>query len=282
MIRIRIRKQLNMVGGKTDLVIDTELPLHQITALYGKSGVGKTSLLNIVAGLMQPEDGYIEVDGQIWLDTKHNINLPPQKRNIGFVFQDYALFPNMTVRQNIAYALGKNGDQWLIDHLLQLTGLTAFAEHKPQTLSGGQRQRAALARALVRKPSLLLLDEPLSALDMETRVSLQQELLQLHHEYQFSALLVSHDIPEVYQLSANVLCIDNGVVTQSGKPVEVFGLNNNNNQIKLFGQVVGLHDVFMDVLVNGKLYRVKLVDGATVGDQLCLTFGAGDAGIVKL
>jgi molybdate transport system ATP-binding protein len=270
MIRIRIRKKLNMAGGASELIVDAELPLQNITALYGPSGAGKTSLLKIIAGLLNPEEGFVEVYGEVWLDTSRRINLPPQERNIGFVFQDYALFPNMTVKQNLQYAMGKNHVEQLIDHLLNVTHLSAFASHKPATLSGGQKQRAALARALVRKPSLLLLDEPLSALDNETRLQLQQELLKLHSEYQFSALLVSHDIAEVYSLANYMLSLENGKVVKKGSPAEVFELSDN---AKLFGQVISIDTNWMMVLIDQRLHRLNIVEGLKVGDRVSLEIG---------
>jgi molybdate transport system ATP-binding protein len=270
MIRIRIRKKLNMAGGASELIVDAELPLQNITALYGPSGAGKTSLLKIIAGLLNPEEGFVEVNGEVWLDTSRRINLPPQERNIGFVFQDYALFPNMTVKQNLQYAMGINHDEQLTDHLLNVTHLSAFASHKPATLSGGQKQRAALARALVRKPSLLLLDEPLSALDNETRLQLQQELLKLHSEYQFSALLVSHDIAEVYSLANYMLSLENGKVVKKGSPAEVFELSDN---AKLFGQVISIDTNWMMVLIDQRLHRLNIVEGLKVGDRVSLEIG---------
>ncbi|NCD69702.1 ATP-binding cassette domain-containing protein [Mucilaginibacter agri] len=272
MISISIRKKLNMAGGPADLVVDAELPLQNITALYGPSGSGKTSLLKIIAGLTQPDEGFIQVNNEVWLDTKNKINLPPQKRNIGFVFQDYALFPNMTVEGNLRYACSKNVDEELVKHLLVVTGLTAFANHKPATLSGGQKQRVALARALVRKPSLLLLDEPLSALDNETRLQLQQELLQFQKEYKFSALLVSHDIAEIYQLAKSVISIDGGKVLKVGRPAEVFGFATNAGQINLIGQIVSIDNEMMEVLADQRLYQLKYVEGLSVGDKVCLAF----------
>lgn len=272
MIRIRIRKKLNMAAGVTDLVVDAELPLQNITALYGPSGSGKTSLLKIIAGLMQPDEGFIMVNNEVWLDTSNKINLPPQKRNVGFVFQDYALFPNMTVEENLRYACGKNVDEGLIKHLLTVTGLSTFANHKPATLSGGQKQRVALARTLVRKPSLLLLDEPLSALDNETRIQLQHQLLQFQKEYGFSALLVSHDVAEVYHLAKRIISIDAGKVMKVGTSAEVFSLATNTDQIRLIGQVISTNNEMMEVLVDQRLYQLKYVQGLSVGDKVSLLF----------
>lgn len=272
MIRINIRKKLNMPDGTRELSVDTKIPLEQITALYGKSGAGKTSLLKILAGLMQPENGYIEVNGEVWLDTAKKINLPPQQRKIGFVFQDYALFPNMTIRQNLEYASGKSTDISQIDHLLKLTGLTAFAAHKPATLSGGQKQRAALARALVKKPSLLLLDEPLSATDLETRQELQKELLLLHKEYNFTALLVSHDTDEIIKLASKVLLIDNGIIIREGTPVEVFTTTPSDNRLHLQGVVISVVGDEMKVLVNKQIVVINNRSGNKVGDEIVVKF----------
>ena len=273
MIRINIRKKLNIPGGITELVINNELELNKITALYGKSGAGKTSLLKIIAGLMQPEQGYIEVNGKIWLDTAEKINLPPQQRKIGFVFQDYALFPNMTVKQNLEYALGKQSDKQIITDLLNLTGLNDFADHKSATLSGGQKQRAALARALVRKPSLLLLDEPLSAIDTETRQELQHQLLQLHNQYRFTALLVSHDVDELFKLANEVICIHNGTITQSGTPADIFATKQTDNNLDLRGVVIALDGNDMSVLINRQILVLKNTGKHSVGDQIVMKFG---------
>lgn len=273
MIRINIRKKLNIPGGITELVINNELELNKITALYGKSGAGKTSLLKIIAGLMQPEQGYIDVNGKIWLDTATKINLPPQQRDIGFVFQDYALFPNMTVKQNLEYALGKQPDKQIITDLLNLTGLSDFAGHKPATLSGGQKQRAALARALVRKPSLLLLDEPLSAIDTETRQELQHQLLRLHNQYRFTALLVSHDVDELFKLANKVICIHNGTITQSGTPADIFATKRADNELDLQGVVIALNGNDISVLINRQILVLKNTGKHSIGDQIEMKFG---------
>lgn len=268
MIKISIRKKLNLSNNTNQLRVDTNINPLQITALYGPSGAGKTSLLNILAGLMRPEEGTIEVNGEVWFDAVKQIDLPAQKRNIGFVFQDYALFPNMTVQQNLQYAAGKAGDAAIIKHLLDVTQLTGFADHKPQTLSGGQQQRVALARALVRKPDLLLLDEPLSALDQQARVLLQDELLQLQSEYQFTVVLVSHDVAEICRLAAHVICIDNGAVKQEGTPIDIF-TSGQVSGMQLTGQIIGMDESWLQVLIGGQVTRLKRGTGRyQVGDRV--------------
>src|SRR3954469_16265850 len=141
MIRINITKQLQLAQGYTKLYINTTIQPNVITAIYGASGAGKTTLLKILAGLIQPEHGSIEVNGVTWLDPSRRICLPPQQRSIGFVFQDYALFPHMTVKQNLQYAAGKQGDKQYMEELLHLVKMETFINAQPSQLSGGQQQR---------------------------------------------------------------------------------------------------------------------------------------------
>ena len=191
--------------------------------LYGKSGAGKTSMLRILSGLLQPENGQIIVNGVTWLDSNMGINLPPQKRSIGFVFQDDALFPNMTVRENLEFALLKRQNSKIIDELIEMVELGDLQSRKPDAISGGQQQRVALARSLVQRPDILLLDEPLAALDIEMRLKLQPYILALHREYNLTTILVSHDIPEVIKMSDWVVHLEQGKIAQQGTPFEIFG-----------------------------------------------------------
>ena len=158
----------------------------------------------MLSGLLRPDSGIIKVGETIWFDGDKNIDLKPQQRKVGYVFQDYALFPNMSVRQNLEYALRKGQDKAIIGELLQFAELNELEQRKPETLSGGQKQRVALARALVQRPEILILDEPLSALDLKMRIKLQEYLLQVHKRYKLTTILVSHDIGEIVKLSDNV------------------------------------------------------------------------------
>ncbi|WP_448636563.1 ABC transporter ATP-binding protein [Pedobacter panaciterrae] len=155
----------------------------------GPSGSGKTTLLKIIAGLIKPEEGKITANENVWLDTKANRNLEPQKRSVGFVFQDYALFPNMTVIEHLQY--GSNDAQY-IDRLIAIGRLDAFRTHKPKHLSGGQQQRLAILRALSTKPSLLLMDEPFSALDNVLKKDVMTDLKTLFDELKITCLVVTH------------------------------------------------------------------------------------------
>lgn len=276
MIRIKVRKSLLMAEGKTDLTVDIYLEAHSFCTLYGESGAGKTTILKILAGLIQPEEGLIEVNGETWLDTSRNINLAPQKRKIGFVFQDYALFPNMTVRENLAYALKDKRHQPIITELLHMVSLQALADRKPATLSGGQQQRVALIRALVRQPQILLLDEPLSALDLEMRQALQGEIFRLHQAFHTTTLMVSHQLAEIYRLSDRILWLEKGRISRMGTPAEVFGEKQLSSKIQLKGELLGIKAsevVFiLDILVGNNIIKVVAtaaeVAGLQPGDQV--------------
>ncbi|NIJ55786.1 sulfate/molybdate ABC transporter ATP-binding protein [Dyadobacter arcticus] len=202
--------------------VSFQLPKGHIMALTGPSGAGKTTLLKQIAGLINPETGRISFNSTTWFDSDLNVKLPTQQRNIGFVFQDYALFPNMTVRENLLFALSKGEDQGIVADLLKDTGLTQLSGRKPFQLSGGQQQRVALARALVLKPDLLLLDEPFAALDHIMRHQLQDLLLKFQQRYQFSVIIVTHDIGEIFRLAEQVAVMDNGKLVSFGTPYEVY------------------------------------------------------------
>jgi molybdate transport system ATP-binding protein len=220
MLKINIEREMLTSEGTTTLKVDTQIDQNELLCLFGHSGSGKTTLMRILAGLNKPDRGYVEFDGQVWFDSDKKINLPPQQRNTGYMFQDYALFPNMTVRKNIEFAQREknNGE---VEILLSLFGLETLQKQSPQKLSGGQKQRVALARALASKPRLLLLDEPLSALDYEMRLTLQEEIIKAHELLNSVTLLVSHDIKEVKKLATSVILLKNGEVTGQGIPEEM-------------------------------------------------------------
>ncbi len=221
MIFLDIEKNLFGADGPIQLRIKTSLEQGELTVLYGPSGAGKTSILRMISGLMQPDKGIIEVGGETWFDSNQKINLKTQKRNIGMVFQDYSLFPNMTVRGNLNYALQKNQSGAIVDELLEIIGLSNLQDKKPVFLSGGQKQRVALARSMIRRPKLLLLDEPLSALDTVMRNRLQDQILDFHKKFELTSLFVSHDYQEVKKLASRVLVIENGLVVKEGPPHQV-------------------------------------------------------------
>ena len=222
MIDINITKALHHTNGQIVLDIDLHIATGKLTTLYGRSGAGKTSILNMLSGLMTPDSGTIRAGDKLWFDYGKNINLSPQKRNVGFVFQDYALFPNMSVEKNLTFALAKGEDKTIVSELIDLMELGDLRDQKPTLLSGGQQQRVALARALVQRPHLLLLDEPLSAQDRELRNKLQSYILNVHNTFNLTTILVSHDVNEIVRLSDEVVVIEKGLVIEKGHPRDLF------------------------------------------------------------
>ena len=185
-----------------------------ITSLLGASGCGKSMTLKCIAGIEKPDEGHIELDGRVLYDSQRNINLPPQKRSVGYLFQNYALFPNMTVRQNILCGLSREKDRSVrekrLKDMLRLMQLEGLENHKPHQLSGGQQQRVALARILVSDPQVLLLDEPFSALDGHLRDALKIELRDLLQRYGREVLMVTHDRTEAYNMSRRIAVMHEG------------------------------------------------------------------------
>ena len=222
MIQISLQKRLHSGQGPLTLDVTCDIEEGSFISLYGPSGAGKTSMLRMLAGFMRPDEGRIKVADEVWFDSQKKINVIPQRRPVGFVFQDYALFPNMNVEQNILFALPKNNSRIIIDELLEVTGLKGFRDKKIQFLSGGQQQRVALARAIARKPRLLLLDEPLSAIDNEMRSNLQKTLLAVHSAFEVTAIIVSHDITEIIKLTSKTIQLENGRLQQYQDPSKLF------------------------------------------------------------
>jgi molybdate transport system ATP-binding protein len=204
MIAIDIEKKMRTYEGHTVLRVNTQIVEGSITKVYGPSGCGKTTLLKVIAGLVIPEKGKITVDGVVWEDTSAKFSLKPQLRKIGFVFQNYALFPNMTVLEHMQYA---TDDTAWIDRLLHFGRLETLVKHKPEYLSGGQQQRLAIIRALAIKPDLLLMDEPFSALDMDMRGVIIGELKGLISELGCTTLIVSHNPEEVSGIANGTLAL---------------------------------------------------------------------------
>ncbi len=208
MIDIKINKQLHGSSGDMNLDINLNIQEGDFIALTGQSGSGKTTLLRVLAGL-EKANGTIKVQEQIWQDTKYI--LAPQKRKIGFVFQDYALFDNMNVEENLLFV---NDDKELASKLLSLVEMSELKHRYPNKLSGGQKQRVALCRAMMNKPKLLLMDEPLSALDVSLRTKLQDEITKLHKQFGITTIMVSHDPNEISKLSNRVIVLEKGKVVK--------------------------------------------------------------------
>jgi molybdate transport system ATP-binding protein len=219
-LSVRARTKL----GALELDVDLAVEAGECLALAGPSGAGKTTILRIAAGLLRPAHGCVQANGETWLDTDRGVDVAAERRRCGYVFQDYALFPHLSAWQNVAYplhGLSRHGRRSRALDLLDRFGLAGRAEARPRTLSGGERQRVALARALARSPEVLLLDEPLSALDARTRAGAARSLAAVLRESEAPALLVTHDFAEAAQLGDRVGIIDQGHVMQEGTPSEL-------------------------------------------------------------
>jgi len=195
----------------------------ELLALVGHSGSGKTTLLRSIAGLWRPEEARVRVNGDTWLDTETGVDLPPHRRRVGIVFQNFALFPHMTAAQNVmaAMARGVAAPRVEAERLLELVNLAGYAERRPAALSGGQQQRVALARALARQPQALLLDEPFSAVDRATREKLHGEIVALRAHLNMPVVLVTHDVNEAQFLADRMVVIEKGRVLSAGSTAEV-------------------------------------------------------------
>jgi molybdate transport system ATP-binding protein len=289
-IEIDVEKKLVSSKGQINLHIKATLNQGELFVVFGDSGAGKTTMLRILAGLTMPDKGYIKVGSEIWLDTASGINLPVQLRNIGFMFQDYALFPNMTVFENILYAQKKKEKQEA-GELIEKFGLSEFKNRKPARLSGGQMQRVALARALARRPDILLLDEPLSALDSKTRALLQDEVLKAHETHKTTTFLVSHDLTEVFRLAGKVLKLENGKISSVARPEELFIDNHISGKVQITGIVVKIEkfDTFyLLTIVTGMNQILKVtafqndVENLHEGDSIMVLSKAFNPIIMKL
>lgn len=234
MISLNIKKELHGSNGVMNLDINLSLQNGEFVALSGVSGSGKTTLLRVLAGL-EEAFGEIIVDGEIWLNEK--IKKPIQKRDIGFVFQDYALFPNLSVIDNLLYV---KKDKDLAKQLLSLTDLYELKNRYPNSLSGGQKQRVSLCRALMKRPKILLMDEPLSALDPHMRLKLQDEILTLHKEFKTTTIMVSHDPSEMYKLASRVLVLKDGKIIDDGLPKDILLKTQGSQKFSFEGELLDI------------------------------------------
>lgn len=269
MIEYELEKDLDGPHGRFRLRVSDTVGPQESVAIFGPSGSGKTSVLRMIAGLLRPDAGRIVVDGRTWFDSASGTDLPARERRAGMVFQDYALFPNMTVEGNLRYAARDDQERAAIPRILEFTGLAGLARRPPSSLSGGQRQRVALARALVARPPLLLLDEPLSALDPQLRAQLQQELARIRSEFGVPMLLVSHDLSEVVRLCGRVVRLEDGAVVSRGTPADVFSRGRLSAKFRLHAEV-------LSVTPADALVRVSLLAGGDVVEVALLPEEAGD------
>ncbi len=263
MIEIDIKKELHSFESKMSLEIKLDIKEKEFLCISGKSGSGKTTFLRVLAGLEEAK-GRIKVGDKLWLDCKNS--LAPQKREIGFVFQDYALFNNMSVEENLLFI--KN-DKNLSNELLNICEIYELKDRYPSTLSGGQKQRVALCRAMMNRPKLLLMDEPLSALDPAMRAKLQDEILSLHKRFETVTIFVSHDPSEIYRLSKRVIVLEEGKIKADGTPKDILLKTSGSQKLSFEGElldIVKVDVVYIAIISIGQqIVEVVLSPGEAKG-----------------
>ncbi|MFN8585314.1 MAG: ABC transporter ATP-binding protein [Dehalococcoidia bacterium] len=247
MIAVDIQKRLG------DFALDVAFEAgHETVVLFGHSGSGKSVSLAAIAGLLRPDAGRIEVAGRVVFDAARGVNLPPQRRNVGYVVQQLALFPHLTAAENIGYGLTRTSATARRARIAELVGLLSLAgleDRLPRQLSGGQQQRVALARALARPVDVLLLDEPFSALDETLRGDLRAELLRLHRELDVPVVFVTHDLREAHLLADRIAVIDDGKVLQYAPREEVF----RHPRVRRVAELTGVRNLFGGCLDHGRV-----------------------------
>ena len=221
MIKVDLKKDLHSELGAMKLDIQHEFPESETTAICGHSGAGKSTLLRMIAGISQPTQGLIQTSKHLFYSDKFKINIAPEKRSIGFLFQELALFPNMTVEQNIKFALKNKNDTLLMNELLEIFEIEKIKKKYPIEISGGQKQRTALARTLSTQAPLLLLDEPFSALDPTLRKKLQNYLYGQQKKRNLTIFLISHNYDEIKYLAKNAIILEEGRIIAKGRPEEI-------------------------------------------------------------
>ncbi len=244
MVFASLKKKLEGADGAFMLETEVEIAGGGITAIAGPSGSGKTTFLRMLSGLTSPDGGSLEVDGETWfrgeIGKTPQVNMKPQQRKAGVVFQGYALFPHMSVLGNLLYA---SRDRDMAEKLLQMVGLRQLRHARPANLSGGQKQRVALARALMQQPRILLLDEPLSALDERMKVLLQDKLLEINRDLGVTILLVTHDSSEMYRLCDRVLLFEKGRIAADASPRKLFVERETTQKFAFKGEILEIRAV---------------------------------------
>ena len=256
-LKVNIKKKLG--SFYLDVAFETE---RGVFAILGASGCGKSMTLKCIAGIETPDEGRIELNGRVLFDSAKKINLIPQKRRVGYMFQDYALFPNMTVEQNIKAGMGKCPDEEKVKSYVRRFRLEGLEKHYPTQLSGGQKQRVAMARMTASEPDILLLDEPFSALDSYLKWELEQEMRDMLAEVEKPVLFVSHNRDEVYRLCNMVSCIDHGKMEVIEETKEFF----HNPKTKTAAVLSGCKNISAVEIVDN--HHIKALDW---GITLCIS-----------
>lgn len=255
MLAINIEKQL----GNTHLQINAQLPMQGVTAIFGRSGAGKTSLINILGGLSTPDNGEIRL-GNKYLYRKNQINLPPEARRLGYVFQESRLFPHFRVKGNLTYGM-KQSNSALFDKVIHLLGIEQLLNRYPITLSGGEKQRVAIGRALLTQPELLLMDEPLASLDLPRKRELIPYLQNLSREMSLPIVYVSHSLDEILQLADHMLVLNDGKVIAQGELTQVWNCEQMRPWLPIQELSSLLHAKVIKVHPNYAMTQLALADG---------------------
>lgn len=287
-LQVRLCRSLTSEDGGFQLDVAFELQ-KGITILFGPSGAGKTTLLDCIAGLANPDKGRISVEARVLFDSEQGINVRPRERNIGYVFQDLALFPHLTVEANVAYGLGRltpEHRKQRVAAALALLGISELRGRRPAKVSGGERQRVALARALVTRPSVLLLDEPLAALDMPVRMKIAEDLRRSIQELPIPVLYVTHSRDEVFMLGERMLMLERGKIIAEGTPHQVMSAPRSETVAQLAGfenvfdaEVTSIHEdrgTMTCKIAEGKVELETPLVRAEVGSKLRVGISAGD------
>lgn len=287
-LQVRVRRSLTSEDNGFQLDVAFVLE-NGITILFGPSGAGKTSLLDCIAGLTDPDRGRIAVGAKVLIDSDEGINLSPTERNIGYVFQDLALFPHLTVEANVGYGLhglGAEDRKQRIAGALESMSIAELRARRPAELSGGERQRVALARALVTQPPVLLLDEPLAALDMPVRMKIAEDLRRSIQVLPIPVLYVTHSRDEVFMLGERMLMLERGKIIAEGTPHQVMSAPRSETVAQLAGfenvfdsEVTSIHEergTMTCKIGQGKVELETPLVRAEVGSKLRVGISAGD------
>lgn len=268
MMELKFHTSFKHSSGNFKLEADLEISPGEIIAIYGPSGAGKTTFLRSIAGLIEPDGGFITVNAKTWFNSFQRKHLQPQQRSIGYVFQENNLFPNMTALGNIAFGANQHQKN-TAEQLLAQIGLSEKAGVYPNRLSGGQQQRIAIARALIRQPQVLLLDEPFSALDHENQLQVEQTMVELRKSNAPTTLIVTHDLATVFRLADRVIHLNNGKVQAFGTPENVFSTVEAMQGIRQLAHVIACDASTLKVLINRQKITLNQPSfDVVVGDQL--------------
>jgi len=270
-----------------------ETSTRGITAIFGRSGAGKTSIVNVLAGLLQPHSGRIEIDGHVLLDTENRINVPPEKRRLGYVFQESRLFPHYSVQRNLTYGMRRTPNakrRVVFDDVVGVLGIEALLDRKPRSLSGGERQRVALGRALLASPNLLLMDEPLASLDASRKQEILPFIERLRNHFHIPMIYVSHDMDEIIRLADTLILIDEGRVAAMGSVEDLTSrldlrpLTGRYEAGSVIAASVAAHDAqfgLTELAFAGGTFRLPRIDNP-VGEKVRVRIRARDVSLALI